>query len=350
MVIFKPYSFVNTNNPGGWFSPNPSMAYGTKIVAWMGARRCGKTFHALKYCIKKFIYKNEPFAWLRDNDEARSKLAANNGAKFFEDVSLMDFKQKVVGSINGNTIFINGKTAGYLMPSSTFQNFKGNSFNSIKNAVYDEFIPEIGVAKKESRSWEVINMLYTIFSTRDDGRLLMLSNSLSISDEILQILGIQINKGYGIYINREKDVALHYCDNSIEFKKKQENSIIGKLIKGSYMEDNLFNNKFLDEDPSLYYKKRPSKCKVIAVLDTGTLACRVYSSPSDGLLYVSDHFNSEAYTSLRYVNDLTMVNSSRTLIPKFRLDQMKSAFNSGLIRFSNGLIKDTFVNFISSKR
>lgn len=47
-------------------------------------------------------------------------------------------------------------------------------------------------------------MLYTIFSTRDDGRLLMLSNSLSISDEILQILGIQINKGYGIYINREK--------------------------------------------------------------------------------------------------------------------------------------------------
>lgn len=346
---FRPYSFVNTKNPDGYFSGNPSFSYGTNVLVWMGARRCGKTFHALKYCVKNFLYKGYQFVWLRDNDEARTALSTNHGAKFFSDIKLMGFKQKVEGTIEGNTIYINGKTAGYIMPCSTFQNFKGNAFNEIKIVVYDEFIPERTTKKVEGRDWQSVNMIYTICSTRKDLRLLFLSNSLNKSDSLLQFLGLDCIKDYGLYINREKSVVLHYCDNSKEFIERRDDSVMGKLIKGSYMEDNLFNNKFLNEDEGLYYLKRPSGCKLDTILEDGYSSVRIYRG-KDGKFYVGDDFNDQAYEDYRFVNNITLVNSKRTLLPKYKLDMFRNAYNAKLVLFNTAFAKETFVNVISKKR
>lgn len=344
--IFKPYSFVSTKNVNGYFSGNPSFAYGTNVLVWMGARRCGKTFSALKYCIKNFIRKGYQFVWLRDNDNARLALSSNHGAKFFSDVKLMpNYKDKVKGTIEGNTIYINGKTAGYLMPSSTFQNFKGNAFNEVKIIVYDEFIPEISTRKMEGRDWQIVNMIYTIASTRNDIRLLMLSNSLDKSDSLLQFLQVNI-KDYGIYVNREKSVTLHYCDNSKEFIQRRENSVMGKLIKGSYMEDNLFNNKFIGNDESLFYIKRPTRCKIVAILDNGVKAVRIYVSKEDQKFYVSADFNEDSYPDIRYVNNIALVNSKKMLLPKYKKEAFINALNEKRMLFANAFVKETFLEVI----
>ena len=341
---FIPYTFADSKNENGFFDMRPVMSYGTPIVVVIGARRIGKTFSAKKCVIKKCLHTDIKFAWLRDNDEARKKLAMNNGAKFFSDTKKMGFKE-LNGTIDGETIKLDNKPVGYLMPSSTFQNYKGNDFEDIKVIVYDEFIAEKNKRHNANRGWEIINMLYTIASTRNDVRIILLANALDRGDEVLELLGIKV-KEFGIYLNREKGVALHYCDNHPDFNKARDTSIMGKLIKGTQYEANLFNNKFAD-DEQMFFDKRPPKCKLFCILHNYTSSIRLYLK--DGQLYVCKDFNIESNPTIRFVNDLELVDTKHHLIPKTFLDAIKNAFITKNVFFENAFAKNTFIDIIKNR-
>ena len=346
MWKYIPYSFSNTNNKlGGYFDPRPSMSYGTKIVLWIGARRIGKTFSAKKWVLKKVAHDNNvKMAWLRDSDEARMKLASNHGDKFFSDCKKMNFSN-LNGKIEGETIFGFGRCIGYLMPSSTFQNYKGNDFEDINYIVFDEFIAEKGKKVTSSRGWEILNMLYTICSTRKNVKIIMLANALDRNDDFLKLLNLDI-KDYGIYINREKDVCFHYCDDHPEFIKMREESVIGKIIKGTSFEDNLFNNKFADGEDN-YFDKRPQKCHLFAILHTSLDSVRLYLK--DGVFYASKDINLESMVGYRFVNNYELVKRDRALVPKGMLDTLKNDFAVNNIKFENPFIKKIFLDFLQKK-
>lgn len=343
-IQFIPYTFEKSKST--YFDYRPVMSYGTKTVVVIGARRIGKTYGAKKYCTKKRIYKKELTAWLRDHDEARKRLAMNDGQRFFSDY-IKEFKDKegnpATGSIRGETIYFNGDTLGYLMPCSTFQNYKGNDFQDIKTIVYDEFIPEKGKFKDENKTWEFINSMYTILSTRRDAKAILLANALDRGDAILDLFGFKIND-FGIYINREKDVALHYCDNSPEFNKARETSIVGKWIKDTIYEDNLFHNQFAD-DTQLFYDKRPSKCILMFRLSDGENSARVYYK--DQMLYVSEDFDREGKT-ICYVHDIRAVDTRHQLIPPSLRKNLSNCYNSGYVRFKSPLQKNLYIKFIKT--
>lgn len=341
---FIPYTFANSNNPGGYFDYRPIMSYGTKVIIVVGARRIGKTAGAKKIVVPRCYWNEIKFAWLRDNDEARKKLASNNGAKFFSDFKKLNIKN-IEGTIEGETIKANGKCVGYLMPSSTFQNYKGNDFDDIKWIVFDEFIAEKNTRYNSNRAWEIINMVYTIASTRNDIRIIFLANALDRSDPILEFFGIKV-KDFGIYLNREKSVALHYCDNSPEFNKARDNSVMGKLIKGTQYEANLFNNKFAD-DEQMFFDKRPPKCKLLCILHNYSSSIRLYIR--DGIMYVCRDFNIESNPAIRYVNDLELTDTRHQLIPKTYLDAIKQAFITKRAYFENAFTKQTFIDIIKNR-
>lgn len=343
MWIYKPYSFANTKNTmGGYFDPRPSMSYGTKIVIWIGARRIGKTFSAKKWLLNKLLRNDtSKIAWLRDSDEARQKLASNHGNKFFSDTKKIGIPN-VNGRIEGETIFAFGRCVGYLMPSSTFQNYKGNDFEDIHYIVFDEFIAEKGKKVTASRGWEILNMLYTICSTRKNVKIIMLANALDRNDDFLRLLDVEI-KEYGLYINREKDVCIHYCDDHPDFIKMREESVIGKIIKGTEFEENLFNNKFADGEDR-YYDRRPQKCVLFAILHASTGSVRLYAK--DGVFYASKDINLETQQGYRYVNRVEDVKVNRTLIPKPLLDVINKNFGAGYVWFENPFVKKVFVDFV----
>lgn len=344
--IFKPYSFDKSNHPSDYFDDRPSFSYGTKVVGWIGARGIGKTFKAKKYCIRNFIEHNIMFVWLRDSEEARKKLASNNGAKFFSDVPKMKLPYKVSGVIDGETIRINGKTAGYLMPSSTFQNYKGNDYDLIQIIVADEFIAEKNRSNRGSRSWEMINSLYTIARLKNMKKILFLANALERGDETLQFLGLKI-KDFGLYINRDKDVCFHYCDNSPAFNKMRDESTMGRLIKGTAFEDNLFNNKFSD-DENLFYDKRPSLCKLQMILEDDENSIRIYSN-ADGKLYICHDFSLKARDDVRYTTDYKYVDTRHALLSKPLKDAIVLAYTNKLCMFDNAFTKNSFIRMTQGK-
>lgn len=341
MQDFKPYSFENTESK--YYDNRPLFSFGFNTMGVIGARRIGKTYSSKRYVIKKFLNTGEKFVWLRDNDEARKKLAMDNGAKFFSDIR-RSFDKGFDGSIKGETITVNGSTAGYLMSASIFQNYKGDDFNEIKTIVYDEFIEEKGRSKNAYQGYQFLNMLYTIASTRNDVKIILLANALDRGNEILEILGVKINKGFGFYINKEKGVIIHYCDNNPKFNKDRDASIVGKIIKGTTYEDNLFHNKFVD-DESEYFEKKPDKLRLYVILHNQYNSVRVYIG-TDGKFYCCTDFNTEAHANVRYVNNVEDINTKLQQIPKYVLDPLINAYNKSMFKFENANLKKIFVNFI----
>lgn len=341
MQQFIPYSFANTSSK--WYDLRPIMSYNLPVMIIVGARSIGKTYCVKKHVIKGNIYDDKKFVFLRDNDEARKKLTANDGSKFFADVK-KEFNKNFDGKIRGETIYINGKEAGGIMSASLFQNFKGNSFEDVDTIIYDEFINEKGRSKNQYQGYEFINMLYTIARTRKNVRIFLLANALDRGNEILEILGIKINQGFGFYINREKGVICHYCDNNPKFNKERDESVVGKIIKGTVYEENLFNNKFVD-DESEFFAKKPDKLRLYVILHSNYNAIRVYIG-DDGKFYVTRDINSDAHANVRFVNNIEDVNSRLALIPKYILDVLINGYNKSLFKFENANLKKIFINFI----
>lgn len=308
----------------------------------VGARSIGKTYCFKKYAIKREMYGKGEFAFLRDNDSARQKLTMNNGGKFFADVK-REFNKEFNGEIKGDTITINGRVGGYIMASSVFQNYKGNSFENVTTIIYDEFINEKGRARNAYQGYEFINMLFTIARTRKV-KIILLANALDRGNEIFDLLGIKINQGFGFYINREKSVICHYCDNNPEFNKMRDESVIGKLIKGTVYEENLFNNKFTDDECE-FFDKRPEKLRLYMIMHNQYNSARVYIG-MDGLFYVTGDFNPETHAGVRYVNNIEDVNTRLSLVPKYVLDVLTNGYNKGQFRFENANLKKIFINFI----
>lgn len=343
MYKYIPYSCLQTKGVnGGHYDWRKIFSFGCNTMVVIGARRVGKTFGAKKYVLNQCLSKNVKFVWLRDNDEARKRLADNHGAKFFSDCKKMTLKGQLKGYIEGETIYNDKSTIGYLMPSSTFQNYKGNDYEEIKIIVYDEFIAEKAKVRRGNSAWEFINSLYTIASTRKDVKVILLANALDRGDPILNFLGVKI-KDYGFYIDREKNVVVQYADNSPEFIKQQNDSVIGKLIKGTEFEENLFNSKFAD-DTNQFYDKRPTKCKLFMIAHTELGSTRIYYK--DQTFYACKDFNSDSNKMYRFCNNHRLVDSTISIAPKQYIDLLKKLYERKQLLFDGGFSKNNILEFL----
>lgn len=315
-------------------------SYNYPIICIIGARGIGKTYGAKRYVIKKFLNEGKKFIWIRDTESALDELRENDGEKFFVDIK-KEF-DNLNGNIKGEVITINEKHAGYLMPMSTYYNYKGNSYEEIKHIVFDEFIAEKTQKKQGSRAVQFANTIETIGRLRTDYRLIMLANALKRGDEVLNLLNIKI-KGFGYYFNKKKGVVLHYSDNNPHFNEKKKQSISGRIILDTPLDNVMSKNKF-DDDENEYYTVMPPKCKLFAILHNDTDAVRLYLK--DGVIYIRQDFNEKTNNNIRFVNDITLVTSRLKLIPKEFLDPIKRAFAHNDCMFENAYCKEVFLQVI----
>lgn len=335
---FIPYSAAKTNNPTGKYSRRKLMSFNCHVNMVIGARRMGKTFTFREQVFNSFLEKGEKFVWMRDNDEARKKLSLNNGANFFKNWQSMRLNGFESGEIRGEVILINGKTAGYLQPSSTFQNYKGSEYNDITTICYDEFIKELNRNKNANEAWEIINSMYTIMSTRENGRILMTANALDKGNSFLSVIGLNV-KEYGFYINREKSICLHYADNHPKFKEQQKKSIVGRLIVGTSMESNLFDSEFIGES-DLYFQKLPSKSKIYIIIDD--LSIRIYRAQD--CFYVIEDFNSDSYEGKRYAYDMGQARVGVPYLSKVHRQWIKFAMENNMVLYHTPFIRKKFLD------
>jgi 5S rRNA maturation endonuclease (ribonuclease M5) len=317
-------------------------SYNYDILVIVGARGIGKTYGAQKHVIKDFIYKNKKFVWLRDNGEACEELSKNNGDKFFS--AIMKEFPTHKGIIKDNNIYIDDKHAGYIFPLSTYYNYKGNAYNEIKNIVFDEFIKEKAQRNTSGRIIQFLNTIETIGRMRNDFKVIMLANALDRGDEIFSLFNIKIFD-YGYYFNKEKRIVLHYAENNPAYEILHENSISGRLIKGTDYEKPIVQNVFND-DSAQFFSKKPPKCKLFCILhNSDGIGVRLYYC--NNIVYASKDINTECYNDIRFVKRIQEVTTKRTLISKDFLNTIKVLYNNNKVLFENGYIRNIFIDFLT---
>lgn len=332
---YIPYSLYNcTGVNGGFYSLRKINSFNCNINLIIGARGTGKTFSLKKQLASQFINYGKKFAWVRDTVDAKKELCDNDGAKFFEDFSLMHNPKFISGCIKKSEFIINEKHAGTCLPASVFQRYKGNSFQSISTVVYDEFIRERGRISNKNNLWSTINTFSTIARTRDDIKIYMLANALDKGDEFLQFIGVTI-QDFGFYVNRNKSICLHYADNTAGFNNLNSQGLIGKLLIDTPYADNLLESKFIN-DSNLIFTKLPSKAKLLFIVETPLQSARFYES--NGKLFVTDDVNRDTYKNKRYVVEL--IHASRTKPPLSLLHKklLRENIDKSNILFNNNYL------------
>lgn len=329
------------NKNAMYINTNRVFSFGTRYIIIVGGRGIGKTYRFTKFVIKKFLTENKKFAWVRDTERALDTLTAMNGAKFFKGMS-KEFK-KFNGKIDGEAVYINDELAGYMLPLSTYYNYKGNNYDDVDYIIIDEFIAETQQRITFSRAQAIINTIETIARLRPDVRVILLANALDRGDEILQLFGFNI-KDFGYYLNREKSAVLWYPPSNPQYLAKHTTSLAGLLTKGTVYDDNIIANKFINESPDTY-ARRPAKASVLIVLHNEDSAVRVYIAGDD--IYIDRDTNAEAYAGLRYVTDYRLVSTRRNLLPQGMKKGLLNAYANGSIKFANPFVRNVFLEILN---
>lgn len=316
--------------------------YDYHIKPIIGARGIGKTYGISKKIIKNYLYDDEKFIWIRDNENALKKLLANDGEEFFKDIRKM-FPGKEF-STNGEVAFLEKNVIGYFMPLSTYYNYKGCPYGDIKTVVFDEFIKEKAQKGDKYNALRFMNTLETIGRTRTDYNVYMLSNALDRNSDFFDIFGIKIDS-YGIYKNKEKGVVLQYAQNSVEYDRAHNNSIVGKLIKGTIYEETIMNNTFLGDD-NIYYTKKPPKSTLLMIL-VNEFNERVEVWACDEFLYIENNIKKYGDNVLCAVSKRSHVRSDTKCITVETKNVLRKKLEHSKVRFLNGFCFNLFIEFLT---
>lgn len=318
------------------------------LIILIGARRRGKTYSVKKWLLNGWLYKHEQFVIWRDTKDECDKLCEDKGVKFWGDI-LEDkkFKNKNIKiEMVGGTIYINEEIAGFVLPVALFSKFKGTQYEKVKRGLYDEFIREKGNRYNGNRALQFLNMLMTVYSFRKDFKLILTANALDKGETIISdILDFNI-KDFGLYKNRSKGAILDYIPNSDDFIKYQQQGNAYKLISGTRFEDNLINNKFIDDTDGIFYTKR-KKCDLIGIYyNRDDVAIRVYESKDGDEFYASSDINPHSVNYMRFTFDIKQANNRITLADIKEKKFLQELFKNNLIKFENKYIMNIYKDII----
>ena len=228
----------------------------------IGARGVGKTFGALSYCLLNKI----KFVYLRTRNEQIKKLS-NPAFNPFKPINEeynrhIRINNKKTGGI---TQFIDedddNNIVGYMLPLSTFSNFRGFDLSDIDIIIYDEFIPE----KEERPLRNQAAILFNAYETSNRNRelkgrkpikLICMSNANTIFNDIFLYLKIT-KKVYDMhkkkkmyYYDQDRDLSI-YCLFDSPISERKKNTALYKLTAGTDFIDMAIENDYTIENEDL---------------------------------------------------------------------------------------------------
>lgn len=313
------------------------------VFAIVGAQGYGKTFASKRLCVKDFLFDNKQFIILRNTDDECQRLCKDHGQKIFDDLQVwktFDYDAQ------GGTLFINKKQCGEVIPISTYYKNKGEaSFSKVGNVLFDEFIKEGQQRYNGDRAKQFAKLVEV--TTRDrKARLILTANALDPGDTVLELLGITIKNGaFGYYINREKGVVLYYAPNSKEFEERRKNSISWKLIKGTYLDDSMTQNKFEGAEFQRFDKRPPVDIFGIYYNDEGN-CFRLYKEKNGNNYYASRDINSKSLNYMRYVFNSSQAGENRVLKGTQTKKFLKNLLAAKKVYFESKFIFNVYCSII----
>ena len=232
-----------------FYDPAPLLSQRCILNFVIGNRGGGKSFSGKRLCINRFLRSGAQFVWVR-----RYQTEIDTLTDFFADIK--EFYPDHELKIEGNTAYINGEPAGWLIALTTSQKLKSVAFPNVKTIIFDEFIIDKGKLAYLKNEVQVFLELYeTIARMRDNVTALFFGNAISIVNPYFVYFGItpDLNKRF----TKQDGVCIEFYFNEA-FVKKKATTRFGKLIASTaYGEYNMLN-KFLRDSDSFICEIKPA--------------------------------------------------------------------------------------------
>lgn len=333
------------DNTNIWYDYAPVLSYGKAMFIYIiGERGVGKTYGAKKWCINKFIKKNEQFIYLR-RYKTELKESAGDTDKFFKALypEFPDHKFK----ISGNKILCDDKTMGYTLALSTSNILKSTSFDGVTTIIFDEFIIDKGCYHYlQNEVEQLLDTVETVARLRNI-RVIFLGNAISITNPYFTYFNLSLPYGSDIKTFKDGLILVNYIKNE-KYRKVKHESNFGKLIAGTNYSNYAIDNEFLRDSKSFIGKKTP---------DSKHFFCLKYKNRWFG--FWLDHKTSYMYVSNDYDPSCTTKftvdtddHNEQTILLALRTSgyfkAVISHFRMGMLYFENQQIKGLIMQIINN--
>lgn len=312
-----------------------ALSYNNFLHFIIGARGCGKTYGFKYWAIKDFLKTGKQFIYVRRyKDEMRQKQKT----KFFDDIKSA-FPEHTFAYKN-ECYMIDGKEAGYPIILSTQKVQKSIPYPNVNKICFDEFIIDKGVYHYIPD--EVTNFLElcsTVIRTRNDVRIFMLSNALTIINPYFTYFNIEIPKNKNI-ISRD-DIYVEMVHNP-DFVETMENTRFGKLIKNTEYGDYAIGNNFYRDNDNFIEKKSPKSMYYFTLIYNGQ-KFGVWKDIHQGKIYITSKTCDSitiALTTDDHSPNTLFLKGSRSVY----LQNLLVWYRYGVVRFENQKVKGAIYN------
>lgn len=311
----------------------------------IGNRGGGKSFFGKRLVINRFKKKGAQFVWVR-----RYQTEIDTLTDFFADIK--EFYPEDTLTVEGNTCYINGEPAGWLIALTTSQKLKSVSFPNVQTIVFDEFIIDkgkVGYIKNEVQTF--LELFETIARMRDNVVAIFFGNAISIVNPYFVYFGVtpDLNKRY----TKENGVCIEFYFNEA-FVAKKAKTRFGQLIEGTrYGEYNMMN-KFLRDSDSFIVETRPTGANLKIqqfILDGERFA--LWQDTRRGEWYIDGAYEANFGTYRTYVLnpvDMEENDKSHILLKKncVLVKKLREIAERGDLYFNNQNTKQKFYELLLS--
>ena len=331
----------NKKNKSVWFDVDRTLSYNRYINMVTGPRGVGKTYNSLKRCIKNFVNKGEQFVYMR-----RYKTEMEGGKKeaIFNSIIANNEFPDLELTVKGWKMYCNKELMGFFIPLSCSQSFKSISYDLVTTIIYDEFIVDkahIHYIKDEINVF--FDVLETVFRMRENVRVLMLSNAISIYNPYFVHYGVKNLDTTKEFNKPAPDVLIQYVRNDGYIEKKK-NSRLGRLIQGTdYAKYSIENQWLLDNDH--FIEKKSDKAKNMYNITFKGKIFGIWIDYSEGRFYCSRKYNPNR--NLNYALTTSDFKPNMFLVASAKKDNILKFFvenyQMGNVYFEDNNIKNTFI-------
>ena len=253
----------------------------------------GKSYSAKNYVIKKFLKNRSDFLYLRRyENELKSvfEINKNNPKDFFDDIR-KDFPGHELKAKH-KKFFIDGVCFGEAKRMTEAQDLKSSVYENIKTIIIDEYpIEKNKRYYLPNEGMLLMGIFDSIIRNRNDVKIFILGNSVEGIEYCPLFTFFDLSMPYNndIKLFKDKTILVQYMNNE-EFRKDREETLIGKLAKGTKYEDYALKNQILDKNRNFIEKKKGTSKFSFAFIYNNCYY-GVWNDYQEGKIFVSLDYN-----------------------------------------------------------
>lgn len=320
-----------------WYNYDKIRSYNALLNIIMTNRGFGKTYGFKDMCIKNFLKNGKQFMYVR---RYKTDIDKDKRIMFWNDIRSAYPEHKF--EVKGKCAYIDDKIAGYFVALSTSLSLKSVPFPDVTLIGYDEFV--IGGGTQQYIKGEVtlfLELLSTVIRKRNDVRVFMLANNISIVNPYFTYFNINPKKGNRFTMAQDGEVIVDIMANN-DFINEMKATKFGLLTKNTHYSDYAIENESL-LDTDAFIEKYPLKdCLPVCTIIFDNNKVQVWLNKKTNMFYCNDKIIETTPKFSLTSNDHTEHSILKTKLTNYPFfNNCIKAFQVGQIRFSSQYVKHT---------